>query len=80
MYLRRCIYILDHHCFFLAGCVGRRNQKYFLVFCFYAALGCGLGVYHVLWRLSLARHLLSSEAPFYFFPFSLGSYITIKDH
>ena len=52
---RRCIYILDHHCFFLGHCVGRKNQKFFLVFCFYAAIGCSIGVYHAFYTLNNYR-------------------------
>ena len=55
LFLRRCIYILDHHCFFLGHCVGRKNQKFFLVFCFYAAIGCSIGVYHVFYTLTNYR-------------------------
>ena len=52
---RRCIYILDHHCFFLGHCVGRKNQKFFLVFCLYASIGCLIGVYHVFYTLNNYR-------------------------
>ena len=27
---------MDHHCFFIAGCVGRLNYRYFLSYVFYA--------------------------------------------
>ena len=30
-----CIENMDHHCTFLAQCVGRKNMKYFLQFCIY---------------------------------------------
>jgi len=77
-YCRKCIYILDHHCFFLGLCVGRKNLKFFLVFCFYAAIGCGLGVYHVMDTMSTQRDIWSREAMFYFLPFSLVMFVTRK--
>ena len=40
---RKCIYALDHHCYFLGHCIGRSNQKYFIVFCLYAAMGSAIG-------------------------------------
>ena len=75
---RKCIYILDHHCFFLGHCVGRKNLKFFLVFCFYSAIGCGLGVYHVMDTLSNYRDITSKEAMFFFLPFSLVMFSTGK--
>lgn len=70
-YCRRCIYILDHHCFFLGHCVGRKNQKFFLVFCFYAAVGCSIGVYHVFYTLNNYRVFWSKEVIFFFLPYSM---------
>lgn len=40
MLCRKCILKRDHHCFFTGSCVGFNNQRYFVVFCFYAAFGC----------------------------------------
>lgn len=39
----KCILKRDHHCFFTGLCIGFYNQRYFVVFCFYVALGTGLG-------------------------------------
>jgi len=33
----RCVYEMDHHCFFLANCVGGNNYKFFLSYVVYAA-------------------------------------------
>ncbi|KAK7488947.1 hypothetical protein BaRGS_00019751, partial [Batillaria attramentaria] len=34
-----CVIKRDHHCFFGGCCVGFHNQRYFIVFCFYGAIG-----------------------------------------
>lgn len=73
-YCRKCIYILDHHCFFLGRCVGRGNLKFFIIFCFYASLGTGYGLVHILKVMSSYRAAKFPEAIFYFFPFSLVMY------
>uniref|UniRef100_A0A0N4ZRA6 Palmitoyltransferase n=1 Tax=Parastrongyloides trichosuri TaxID=131310 RepID=A0A0N4ZRA6_PARTI len=39
-----CILRKDHHCFFTGGCIGLANQRYFMMFCFWAGLGALYGV------------------------------------
>ncbi|KFD51056.1 hypothetical protein M514_08097 [Trichuris suis] len=34
-----CVFKKDHHCFFMGGCVGFGNQRYFIVFLFWSTLG-----------------------------------------
>ncbi|KAI1695268.1 DHHC palmitoyltransferase domain-containing protein [Ditylenchus destructor] len=34
-----CVLRKDHHCFLTGGCVGLANQRYFIVFLFWAAIG-----------------------------------------
>ena len=50
----RCVLRRDHHCFFTASCVGHANQRYFVVFTFYATVSCALGA------VLIARHLTTS--------------------
>ena len=49
-------------------------MRFFLVFCFYAALGCGLGVYN-LWDMMLFfRDPYSQEFPYFILPFTVIMY------
>ena len=36
---RKCVLKMDHHCPWIANCVGYYNQKYFYLFLFYATIG-----------------------------------------
>lgn len=41
-----CVLKRDHHCYFAGSCVGWRNQRHFLVFCVWAAIGAGYAILH----------------------------------
>ena len=75
---RRCIYILDHHCYFLGTCVGRTNMRYFLVFCFYAALGSAMGISNIITVMRFYRDPLSWEGPYYILPYTVVMYFMSK--
>merc|ERR1711934_259959 len=38
----RCVVNMDHHCPWMNNCVGLHNRKLFIVFLFYAVLGCSI--------------------------------------
>jgi len=40
----RCVLKMDHHCIFLAQCIGHFNYKYFCLFVVYAILACSFYV------------------------------------
>ena len=62
---RKCISILDHHCFFLGRCVGRENLKFFILFCFYASFGTGYGLWHVMQVNWLGNGFFTQEIGWY---------------
>lgn len=67
-----CVLKRDHHCFFAGCCVGFHNQRYFVVFCFYASLGSLFCLYLLSEHLRLTyANLFSFEAYRFLLPWCL---------
>lgn len=43
-----CVLRRDHHCYITGVCIGHFNQRYFVVLCFYVALGSLWGLYEII--------------------------------
>lgn len=67
---QRCILWRDHHCFFTGSCIGILNQRYFILFCIYCAVGSAYSVYVNAVFLSMS-HASSFSVQFYDFIFPL---------
>lgn len=63
----RCILGMDHHCPWLAGCIGHHNHPYFFLFLFYVVFGCAFLSLHTLplwWSAILRRrHVAGLSMP-----------------
>lgn len=56
-----CVIDMDHHCPFVAGCVGAGNLRAFLVFLFWATLGCSYAVVVCLYACAMRWDEVSSH-------------------
>nr|XP_053653456.1 palmitoyltransferase ZDHHC22-like isoform X2 [Cherax quadricarinatus] len=76
----RCIHQRDHHCFFLGTCVGGYNLCYFILFCFYACVGCifAARLLHGYYSGTYLRAFWSSEFLYYFYPVTLVMWLLGK--
>lgn len=72
---RACVSVPDHHCYFLGHCAGRFNQRFFLVFAFYAAIGSAIGAYTLVQVMGYYRNYLNSEVIYYLLPFTTTAYL-----
>ncbi len=77
---RFCVINKDHHCFLTGSCVGAANQRYFVAFLFWAAIGCAMGSWY------LGSYLARFYKPvnlatliFYFFPFAVVRFLFVHD-
>jgi len=65
----RCI------CYFLGACVGGANLRHFTAFCFWACLGCLVGVANLTNVMLYYRDPFDGEWPFYVLPYSFVQYL-----
>ncbi|GMR31554.1 hypothetical protein PMAYCL1PPCAC_01749, partial [Pristionchus mayeri] len=42
-----CVLRKDHHCYITGACVGLGNQRYFIIFLFWATIGCAVGARYI---------------------------------
>ena len=57
---KRCIKRRDHHCVWINNCVGERNKKFLVLFCFYTTLLCFYSFVFSLISWFLNRHSMQT--------------------
>lgn len=74
-----CVVALDHHCAFVNNCVGRGNRRIFVMFTFFASLGCALCAILSLYVQYTASAYCSYIAPSLWNLFSVQMCVARKD-
>ena len=54
----RCVLAMDHHCPWMANCIGFYNYRYFYVFLFYMFLGCAFCVAVCTWSFPVLASIV----------------------
>ncbi|XP_070578718.1 palmitoyltransferase ZDHHC22-like [Ptychodera flava] len=71
-----CILKREEHCFFIGRCIGYRNQRFYIVYCFYVACGSIFGiVYAVLYINHTYGTMYGGSKIIYFLPFTFFSWL-----
>ena len=72
---KMCVLKRDHHCFFTGSCIGFYNQRYFIIFLFYATAGIIFSTYLLFTYLADPLPLLSRHCISYFFPVAIFQWL-----
>ena len=54
---QRCILAMDHHCPWMANCIGFYNYRYFVLTLFYLTVGCGFCSSLAVYQFSILKYL-----------------------
>ncbi|CAP33020.2 Protein CBG14526 [Caenorhabditis briggsae] len=65
---KMCVLRKDHHCFITGACVGLGNQRYFMVFLFWCAIGLVIAMPHLFFYMNteIAYCIANKQTPTWF--------------